>query len=200
MKKIHYFIIIFTMFFTYSVPSIGAVLNIENGVLLGAEGVNINGEMYNVSFQGAPCTLLFNGCNDTSDFFFTDVSLGQAANLALLNQVFIDTQAGLFDSNPSLTNGCTSSTSFCGVITPVSPAGSGFAISSFLRNYQLDIPDIYTGIWSNVGIEADFGSSTYPALTYAVWSGPSPVPVPASVWLFCSGLIALFGMRKKYST
>ena len=201
MKKNNLFIIIFTMFFTYSMPSIGAVLNIENGALLGAEGVNINGTMYNVTFQGAPCTLLFNGCNDTSDFFFTDVDSGQAANLALLNQVFKDTLFGLFDSNPNLTNGCTASTSYCSVITPISPSATGFAIGTFLNNSTLESGDYYTGIWSNIGIEADFGSTRYyPSLTYAVWSGPSPVPVPASVWLFCSGLIALVGMRKKSSS
>ncbi len=198
MKKNYFFIIISAIFFTYSVPSIGAVLNIENGVLLGAEGVNINGEMYNVSFQGAPCTLLFNGCNDTSDFFFTDVDSGQAANLALLNQVFTDTQAGLFDSTPNLTNGCTYS-SYCWVITPISPSGVGIVSSSYLQNGTVESADYYTGIWANIGNEADFGSTTYPRFTYAVWSGPSPVPVPASVWLFCSGLIALVGMRKKSS-
>ena len=45
MKKNNLFIIIFTMFFTYSMPSIGAVLNIENGALLGAEGVNIKEQL-----------------------------------------------------------------------------------------------------------------------------------------------------------
>jgi len=198
MKKNHFLVIIFTLFYSYSMPSFGAALNIINGVLVGADNVDVNGVMYNVTFQGAPCTQLFNGCNDTSDFFFTDIGAGQAANFALLNQVFTDTQSGLFDSNPNLTNGCADS-SYCWVITPISPSGTGIVTGSFLQNSAVESLDYYTGTWNNIGIEADFGSTTYPRFTYAVWSGPSPVPVPASVWLFCSGLIALVGIRKKSS-
>lgn len=34
---------------------------------------------------------------------------------------------------------------------------------------------------------------------YAVWqlSGPSPVPVPAAVWLFGTALIGMFGFDKR---
>jgi hypothetical protein len=40
-------------------------------------------------------------------------------------------------------------------------------------------------------------SSNWPSLVITTEERPSPVPIPAAVWLFGTGLLALFGVRRK---
>jgi len=178
--------------------SFGAILNVDNGTLLGASGVSVNGNLYDVSFQRGSCISLFNGCDEATDFFFTDVGSAAAANLALLNQVFTDTAEGLFDSNPSLTNGCDHSFT-CSIQTPILLGmASGTVIASFLRNSAQENLDTHTGVWSNIGIGADFGTSSYPLYSYALWSGSTStsVPLPVTIWLFLLGLMGVVLINK----
>jgi len=96
-----------------------AVLNVDGttGKLLGASGVNVNGTLYDVSFQDGTCNTLFSGCDDKTDFTFQNGPDAEAAAFALLDQVFLDVAAGRFDSDPSLTAGC-SNALICIVHTP----------------------------------------------------------------------------------
>ena len=196
--------------FTYSTSSFGAVvLNIENGILMGATGVNVNGNIYDVTFQDGTCFDLFNGCNESSDFFFPvpDMSTptivsseGYFANQALLDQVFLDSTLGEFDSDPTLTNGCTYWRS-CHVYTPVFPTtigGVDYFTSIFAGNAAgIDEKSIGTVFGTPVtadsytpGVAGDFA--------FAIWSNNvSAVPVPAAVWLFGSGLIGLNGIDRR---
>ena len=103
---------------------------------------------------------------------------------ALLDQVFIDSSLGAFDSQPALTNGCV--------------VAGGCNVGA--QQGSLD----HLAAGSFIG---DFDSSPQPfspntdQTVYAAWSqsSVSEVPVPATVWLFSSGLIGLIGARKKLS-
>ncbi len=164
-----------------------------------ATGVSVNGALYDVSFQDGTCISLFGGCDEPSDFFIPDIATGEAANAALLEQVFIDTQAGQFDTIPGLTNGCGGATNdfVCNVHSPISdppPTSSGFA-TSFARNRNLDNLDSSTGF---AGWPTDVDFSPRDNLTFAVWS--NPVPIPAAVWLFGSGLLGLIEIARKKKT
>ena len=210
MKIIRFLGFICVMLFTYSASSFGAVvLNIENGILMGATGVNVNGNIYDVTFQDGTCFDLFNGCNESSDFFFpvSDIHLATLdsseafiASQALLDQIFLDSTLGAFDSDPTLTNGC-AYYGGCSVYTPVFPTTSGgvdYFTSIFAANgegvdgksvaYSFGVPataDSYTS-----GVAGDF--------VFAIWSNNiSAVPVPAAVWLFGSGLIGLIGIARR---
>ena len=66
---------------------------------------------------------LFGGCDQASDFTFTDTTSANAAAQALLDQVFTDSGAGQFDTMTQLTNGCTSTTE-CQVYIPRQVSGS----------------------------------------------------------------------------
>ncbi len=191
-------------FLTYSTASHSVVLNVSNGNLLGASSVAINGVLYDVAFQDGTCEQLYSGCDQNSDFPFAnpldidDGALGLAANLALLEQVFIDSPLGAFDSIPSLTNGCFAIGS-CLIRTPLFVAGNRLGVQALLNRNNID-GDI--GTLSGAG-SRDFDTRIQDprndSHVYAVWSqsSVSEVPIPAGVWLLGSGLIGLVGMRKK---
>lgn len=185
----------------YSIPSFSAVLNISNSQLTGATGITVGSAVYDVSFVDDSCINIFDGCDETSDFFFTNIASGHAANLALLEQVLVDSILGDFDSNPALTNGCYSSIR-CLIQSPIgtqTPALDNYP-AIFLVNRNIDSLDDYTGL-GNGFRSSDFGlrNSNADTLTYAVWSNHSvsEVPVPAAIWLLGSGLLGLFGMRNR---
>jgi hypothetical protein len=208
MKQIRYLSCISVLFLCYSSVSYGATLNINNGTLFGAFDVNVNGALYDVEFKDGTCIELYNGCDRRSDFIFSqpedDGEYGRQASTALLEQVFINSSLGAFDTNPVLTNGCNSSKE-CWVLTPI-----------FMNTNSLQtIVAVNTSLISNDGSNLNndhllghsrqklFDSSAVNSLpntdkrVYAIWSPVSEVPVPTAVWLFSSGLIGLVGMRKK---
>ena len=75
---------------------------VENGQLVGAENVNVNGVWYDVKFADGTCIDLFSGCDENSDFIFSTFSSVQMASEALIDQVLVDLSPELnFDSDPS---------------------------------------------------------------------------------------------------
>ncbi len=157
------------------------MLNVQNGTLFGATDVDVNGILYDVSFEDGICADLYNGCDQNSDLPFSnptnDGTLGLAANLALLNQVFIDSPLGAFDSDPTLTNGCQLNTPLF-----VSQGGSGLGIQ-WIFNDTIESKDIGTG--SGGGLASFDSSIGFPdSNAYVVWSKSSVVPIPAAAWLW----------------
>ncbi len=193
-----------------STASYGATLHIDNGVLLGASDVNVNGAWYDVSFQDGVCADLYDGCDQNSDFPFAnpldadDGVLGQAANLALLAQVFIDSPLGAFDSVPSLTNGCFA-VGGCQVSTPLflSQGGNGLGILWLFNRNNVD-GDIGTGAGAGLrSFDTRIQDPANDSHVYAVWSLATPVPEPHAYAMSLAG-IALVGMtalrRRQRST
>lgn len=74
----------------------GASLNVLGGQLVGASNVDVGGASYDLSFQENSCRLLFTGCEDAADFTLPTAPEAEAAGYALLNQVFVDGDAGSF--------------------------------------------------------------------------------------------------------
>jgi len=186
----------------YSSISIGAVLDVQNGILMGATGIDVNGVLYDVTFEDGICAELYDNCDENSDFPFAnpldsdDGTLGLAANAALLDQVFIDSSLGSFDSRPELTNGC-AGTDGCQVNTPLflSQGGAGLGILWIFNRAGSNV-DIATG--SGAGPAAFDTRIGFPDISnYAVWSKASVVPVPAAAWLFATALIGLVGFSKR---
>lgn len=78
-----------------------------NGKLTGASNVNISGVFYDVQFVDNSACHVFGACSPYAQGirdFWDAASAGTAAQ-ALLDQVFIDSPLGAFDSNPNLTFG-----------------------------------------------------------------------------------------------
>ncbi len=171
------------------------MLIIENGELLGADNVDVNGTLFDVRFQDGTCSATFTGCNNASeDFAITDAMSAEAAAQALLDRVFLDGPVGLFDSNPALISGCTSS-ALCVTFIPFgleSDIEIGFAING--------------GSGSGSGDQAgsddlDLRRNTAddPAQVWAVFSRADPsmaVPEPGSLVLFSLGLAGFIFARR----
>lgn len=182
----------------------GATLDIRNGMLFGASGVEVNGSFYDVAFRDGTCIELFDECNENTDFPFTDPSnlndstLGLAANAALLDQVFVDSPAGAFDTSPDLTNGCFAPGG-CNVNTPLWVNGVGGLGIMTAFNWRQEHQDVSTGQGggsSTFDTRPQAGFERFDLTVYAVWSPTSPVPAPSAVSMWLAGL-ALLGFVGK---
>ena len=177
-----------------------ATLNVVGGQIVGASGVEVGGILYNVEFVdgfGAPtnCAPFFSGCDEPSDFAFTDPAIGSAAMQALVDQVFPnrmvgDPPLGSFDSNPDLIFGCNGG-AHCAVFTPgvlpASPANPFGMLAAI--NFPNSDPDLVVD-YASIGV-----SILDRYHSWARWSA-TPIPEPTTAVLVGLGLIGL-GVRSR---
>jgi hypothetical protein len=157
-----------------------AVLVIENGVLLGANGVDVNGSNYNVLFATGTCANLFTGCDEQFDFAFNTAGDALAASIALRDQVFI----GAFDTDPTKTVNCTSGT--CYFYTPF-----GIINNQVQTHYYGNDTRIGSGPLSyNLGLLPDYDLVPIGNRNYAIFSiGAVPEPATWAFMIFGFGAI-----------
>lgn len=172
----------------YSSAQANVILNVNSsGVLLGASGVIVNGQSYDVQFTNGSCNSLFSNCDPTKFTFHDSVSATAAAQ-ALLDQVFIDLSPTMnFDSNPGLTNGC-SLPDACQVLTPFANLGSDFkAADSFNASatFSSDHTDEKFVFIAYDTINHDLGPQDF---TFAIWT-TSTVPEPTTLLLLGLGYL-----------
>lgn len=171
---------------------------LDGNEIYGATGVDVNGLLYDVEIIDSSCAALYSGCDETSDFLFTNVADATAAAQALLDQVLNDvfgSPSQQFDTDPELTRGCSNS-GLCRILTPYGILDSeGNIIGATADNHSINENDTVT---PNVGISAltDLSVSPYTLATYAVWT-PYAVPIPSSALLFFSSLLAFISLKRK---
>ena len=189
-----------------------ATLDVIGGQLRGASNVDVGGLLYDVEFVEGSCIGVFDGCDDPSDFAFTDLASGNLASQALLDQVFLDGSEGSFDSSPGLTLGC-EGTEVCGAMTPFDGDASSatvFLSASIAINKDIS-RDFVDFLGMPYGIDsvgellggqaqldtADALTSAGPVdvLVWARWQA-APIPEPNTAILLGLGLVALGRFRQ----
>ena len=171
-----------------SLSARAATLLVEDGELIGANGVSVNGSLFDVRFEDGTCQSLFNGCDSLADLAFTDEASSRAAGIALLDQVFLDGPLGNFDTIPSLTRGC-SDPIYCAPVVPfiIFEGGGAFGIG------VLNGPEVFDGV-NSLAHYASPGSDTssLPLRTFAVFTpAAAAVPTVSTLLLFGVGLAGL---------
>lgn len=172
-------------------------LNASNE-LIGADGVEVNGTLYDVRFvEDSAYNLFYTGGSWNFDFTSQDSALDAAH--ALSDQVI----TGIYDDDPSLTYGLTGTEGALGtygsILTPyttyIYPGSSHLYIRGIaFTNHDNERNDAFSEDYYqffNAYSTADHGN-----VVYAVWS-VSSVPVPGSFFLLMAGMFFLTGFGRK---
>lgn len=180
-----------------------AVLTLDaGGRLIGAQGVQVEGSLYDVSFVDGTCVALFNGCDALSDFTFNTLDRAYDASAALLEQVFNADSA--IDLDPALTRGCEGAwgtnaygvvVAACWVLTPTIFSIDGQLATTMVLNDNRDLYDqaSQTRLIFGQGFDTGAGGQ-WARRTYAVWSAAgaaTPVSAPGSAGLALSALAVM---------
>jgi len=171
-------------------------LTVVGGQLMGAKDVKVGTLFYDVSFVEGTCASLFNGCNDATDFTFTNGTEADLASWALINDVLLDVAGvGNFDTLPSLTNGITKDNHGY-IMTPFGSTAPSIIWSSYATNVGTGLGSNFVQNGYTISRTADTASMPY--IVYAKWAAaPTQAPEPATIILLCSGLAGFSFMRRK---
>lgn len=170
-----------------------ATLNVVGGQLAGASNVDVGGSLYDVEFVEGTCISVFSGCDEAADFTFSDLTTVNVASQALVDQVFLDGIAGNFDTDTTITFGCTSA-AVCSAQTPYSLADIDNVNVGVALNAPLEAND---GIGDGTNLRtADSGVGIGEFYAFAVWT---PVPEPSTGLLMALGLVGLASQRRRVS-
>ncbi len=154
------------------------ILSISNGQLVGARNVEANGSLFDVTFADGSCSQLFSGCGSTADFPFTANFEVSGFLTALRDQVFLDSAAGNFDSDPSLTFGCEDGTR-CNVLVPTFVRSSGLLLANGFSNGGGSSLDFF--VFPRTSSSNDTSTASDAARTvFAVISEAAPFQGPQS--------------------
>lgn len=195
-----------------AVEPVGAVTLRTNssGQLTGAEGVDVGGTLYDVTFAEGTCASVYGAC-ETSNFDFKSASDALNAARALVSQVYV----GQYDTDVRHIFGCGGATAFCDTYVPFEnhvtvQFGSTFnfavthnwnAVSDAPPDdfpYYEDWAAVYPVIAGGVGVS--FDSNAYPENDGANWARFTPSMVPgvpeSATWTmmilgFCTVGVAL---------
>ncbi|MDP6346613.1 MAG: PEP-CTERM sorting domain-containing protein [Alphaproteobacteria bacterium] len=165
---------------------------------MGATGVTVAGlGSFDVEFLDGSCAGLFSGCDEPSDFTFTNATDAGAAATALLAQVLIDDTAGSgidFDTSFWLVNGCgPTDAEACSALIPYELDGSNIDMAAA----ENSIEEPFDGTFStSPGLP--FTTVGSPHETFARFTAATAIAEPASLALFGMAFAGLIAVRRRH--
>jgi len=165
-------------------------LLIENdtGKLAGAENIDVDGTLFDVTFAEGDCIAIYNGCDEAADFELTSEQEALAAAQALIDQVFLNIPEGDFDTIADLTFGCDTAEP-CSSQIDFEPFDSQFILDIVL---SINFPGTLDFVFTSSAFGPDFDSGTDDEVTNAVFTlSPTSVTEPSVLVLFAAGLFGL---------
>jgi hypothetical protein len=177
----------------------------RSGMLTGAKNVLVGNSLYDVLFDDGNYSAIF---SYRTNVIFNS-AMAKSASQALLDTVFLDSSAGLFDSHPGLIRGCyydylceVLTPLFPAVVTRVSPTGTPSISVWGARNYQLaygssgyaDVDIDYVVSSDMFTLTSTGGASTG---VWALWSPAAVVPLPATLPFFGGAISVLMILKRK---
>ena len=177
-----------------------ATLIVQDGLLYGANDVDVDGTLFDIRFENGTCSEFYNGCDDLSDIPLNAYS----AMNALMDEILIDGPLGQFDAFPKLANICALTSGVACIFSMpfVDQYYSTIGIYQFYNAPELPNPDWYEDPWGDETVV----SGGYPGISPETpvnlkWTLSSErvtqVPLPATALLLMAGLGVLGGLRRR---
>jgi hypothetical protein len=196
LKKFIFSVIAGSMILVVSAANASVILVTQGDQLIGADNVNVNGVLYDARFVEGTCEEVYGSCIQSS-FTFTDSPTAFAASEALVNDVFVDGPAGMFDSSPILTLGCDIADR-CDALTPYSLSDVGVLVTSGRSGFieSQDFAGFKTVLFTDPDTRTLF-NDVYVTWTLSSATPPVEVSAPSILTIFVLALIGLGASRFK---
>jgi len=189
--------------------SAGAAPILSGSDLVGATGVVVGSNIYDVEFVDGSCASVYSGCDEATDFTFTTLAEADQASQALLDEVLV----GIYDTEPELTEGCTA-LDRCFVTTAYGfylLSGTTYGVDSAAAR-NVNTPDgsgdsISHSTMSTTHDHSEPTNGSAARVTFARWTlvgpasapGPANVPEPGILGLFAIGLLGVRRVARRRS-
>jgi len=173
-------------------------LTVEDGKLVGATGVEVDGKSHSVTFVDGTGVDIFHGADDISDFVFQTRTQADNASTALINQVF-SVYTGQLTSIRGIENDDPTANIFTPFETRVSSLDSSIFFSAVVFSATDGVTSHANMVVLGAGLPTYWDLATDPNAVYAVWT-PTTVPEPPEIMLIVFGLIGLWWGRMKWKT